>query len=83
MESNPLLRNLSLVLGATILSVLGPNMLRLFPDGSKSNSILFVLGIFLLLYGFGTTEKVLSETRIRIRNSRFINPKVAIFNGVS
>jgi len=83
MESTPLLRNLSLVLGATILSVFGPNMLRLFPEGSIGNLILLVLAIFLLLYGFGTIEKVLSETRIRFRNSRSICPKVAIFMGVS
>lgn len=83
MESTPLLRNLSLVLGATILSVFGPNVLRLFPDGSIGNLILFVLAIFLLLFGFGTIEKVVSEARVRFRNSRFICPKVAIFTGVS
>lgn len=83
MESAPLLRNLSLVLGATILSVFGPNMLCLFPDGSIRSLTLFVLAIFLLLYGFGTIEKVVAETRIRLRNSRFIGPRVAVFMGVS
>lgn len=83
MESTPLLRNLSLVLGATILSVFGPNILRLFPDGSLCNLFLFLLAIFLLLYGFGTIEKIVSETRIRFRNSCFICPKVAILKGVS
>jgi hypothetical protein len=83
MESTPLLRNLSLVLGATILSVLGPSMLRLFPDGSIGNLVLFVLALFLLLYGFGSIEKIISETSIRFRDSRFICPRVAIFNGVS
>ena len=83
MESTPLLRNLSLVLGATILSVFGPNVLRLFPDGSIGNLILFMSAIILLLYGFGTIEKAISETRITIRNSRSFCPKVAIFNGVS
>jgi fumarate reductase subunit D len=83
MESISLLRNLSLVLGATILSVFGPNMLRLFPEGSIGNLVLLVLAVFLLLYGFGSIEKVLSETRIRFRNSRFICPRVAILYGVS
>lgn len=83
MESTPLLRNLSLVLGATILSVFGPNILSLFPDGSLCNLFLFLLAIFLLLYGFGTIEKIVSETQIRFRNSRFICPKVAILKGVS
>lgn len=83
MESTPLLRNLALVLGATILSVFGPNVLRLFPDGSIGNLILFMTSIILLLYGFGTIEKVISETRITIRNSRSFCPKVGIFTGVS
>lgn len=83
MESISLLRNISLVLGATILSVFGPNMLRLFPDGSIGNLILLMLAVFLLLYGFGTIEKILSATRMKLRNSRFICPKIAILNGVS
>ncbi len=83
MESTPLLRNLALVIGATILSVLGPTMLRLFPDGSIGNLILFMIALILLFYGFGTIEKVISETRITIRNSRYFCPKVAIFKGVS
>jgi hypothetical protein len=83
MESTSILHNLSLVLGATVLSVLGPSMLRLFPDGSIGNFILLMLAVFLLLYGFGAIEKIQSETRIRLRNSRFICPKVGILNGVS
>lgn len=83
MESNSLLRNISLVLAATILSVYGPNMLRFFPGDSIGNLILLMLAIFLLLYGFGTIEKILSATRMKLRNSRFICPKVAILNGVS
>lgn len=83
MESTSLLRNLSLVLGATILSVFSPGILRLFPNGSIYNLVLFFLAILLLLYGFGTIEKILCETRIRFRNSRFICPKVAILKGVS
>ncbi len=83
MESTTLLKNLSLVLGATILSVFGPNILQIFPDGSLPNLSLIFLAIFLLLYGFGTIEKIVCETRIRFRNSPYIRPKVAIFKGVS
>jgi len=83
LESSSLLRNLALVLGATILSVVGPNILRSFPEGSIRDVGFPVLAVILLLYGFGSIERALREIRIRLRNSRWVFPRIGILCGVS
>lgn len=82
MESISLLRNLSLVVGATILSVYGANILYLFPEGSLGNLVLFLLAVFLLLYGFGSIDKIIYKAKILIRNSHIFGYRVAIICGV-
>ncbi len=83
MESSSLLRNLALVLGATILSVVGPNILHSFPESSIRDVGFPVLAVILLLYGFGSIERALQEIRIRLRNSRWVLPRIGILCGGS
>jgi hypothetical protein len=83
LESKSLLRNLALVLGATILGVVGPSIPCFITEGSKRNIFLSLIAVMLLLYGFGWIEEALQRVRIGLRNSHWIRPRVGILCGVS
>ena len=83
MNSTLLLRNLSIVLGATILSVVGPNILQYFPKGSIRQVFLLLLAVTLILYGFGSIEKIIRYIQLKARRSHWFCPRVGILCGVS
>jgi len=83
MNSTSLLRNLSLVLGATILSLVSPNMLYYFPKGSIRQAFLFLIAVTLILYGFGSIEKIIQYIQLKARSSHWFCPRVGILCGVS
>jgi hypothetical protein len=81
METISLRRNAALVLGAIMLGAVSPNLLYLSSNNLIRDAILFGVGVCLLLYGFGTVEKVLRATAIGLRKSRRLPPKIAILCG--
>jgi hypothetical protein len=83
MESNQLLRNLAIAIGAMALSVVGSNMHSLFPEGSVGDICIFILTILLILYGFGFIEIALKKMRLKFRSLRWFPPRIGIICGIS
>ncbi|MDO9558746.1 MAG: hypothetical protein Q7I89_03575 [Syntrophales bacterium] len=83
MESNQLLRNLAIAVGAMALSIVGSSMHRLFPEGSGGAIVIFLLAVFLILSGFGVIERALKKTRLKFRSLQWLPPKVGILCGIS
>jgi hypothetical protein len=71
------------VLGATILSVIGPDLVCFLPEGLGRNVGLTLIAVTLLLIGFGLIQKTLLAIRIWVRNGCWDCPRIGILRGVS
>lgn len=83
-KSNNLCKSLAAVIGATILSLIGPKLIssdQLQLTWSKW-LLLFICAIFLLLYSFNFVEKFCQRILIAIRDSSYFSPKIGIIYSV-
>jgi len=83
LDSKSLLQNLSIVTGATILSIIGPNILDYFPFGWIRDTFLLVLALLFLLYGFGSIRMIIKFIRQKLRDSSTFRPQIGILYGIS
>ncbi len=70
MPGTSLRKKFLIVLGSTILSVVGPNILNYSTQGDKNDLFIAFLSFCLLFHGFGLTEFSLSQLLLIIRRNR-------------
>ncbi len=83
MQTGGFLRNLALVAGGALLSVVGPELISWASPGWMRTTALTLVSLSLLLFGFGVFQGGIHRTRLLLRRHRVRRLRIGILIGIS